>query len=960
MKINTAALSAFLILAPVLTPARVFADTPDDEPDELCWEFFARERLCFDDFRKWSASHAPELAAAKAAWPRQPEEPGPRIWIFPEQFFEKPQYGTHSDGWHTSLFLKQEPSLTLPGGHAEYTARIPVRIEKSGPYRVWIRYWHTYKKVAPFRMRILPRKWLDFPAWRISVDGPLQEFHFDFSEYHRPSNPLPDRSPTPSGYQWEDAPEVYLEAGEYCFELAGCVHGGNGSARRIMNVLLSGDPLYVPRDTDIPAARRMEKTVVLTPEPDPAQEADRLLRSYRPGCAPAESVPKPVLELWTAWKRDFLAGLAKVKVVPVRDKESAVKAAAQIRRERMSTFVFFDEETNAIGSPSQIAELRKSRVYGTPEQYTLAMLIRKLANRKETYQVIQIEAETMRTEKRGWFVAKWNDANASGGAVLRAGYGKGPAYAETEVTIPHAGDWTVCFRHFFESTWQAPCYLAVKKADGTEAGRVIGGVGPGGNGFVWRSGKMHLDAGVYTLVFGVEEEGRTYRHADLILLTDEPDFVPAGKCFPDKKGLPVKAMTGNRLYFWRQRNPWLGFTPYSQPAPDETIDPGLLEMELMHGGTGSMLLHVSNPTDKPAVLTPRFSGKGAASLRCRLTAYLLTKDYGWQPTVLMDRKNIVVPPGEGAALWITADARALPEGVHEAELDLGFARPRIRLNVSGDITGAPVPYLSGCYSTDGVYDRLSMWELCSDVGFNILGRKYLSKEEMKRFGIRLFTLKGASVCSEKDPENKRHGIVVEPLLRHLKEAGLTTEDFIWMPCDEPGPEAKNAWIKCAEKLHSIDPSIRMYLNPGEKREGHEEAIMEMLPHTYLFNPYTEQFSYKPGTPYAKAFEKGAAVNMVFTTPCRAEKEPDAPLQMLGLAERAAKHGLDGFEFFSLCCYYPQTNSPWDDLNPESPDQSVHVYPSSRGRMMSTRYLEALREGILRWRKSRLSAVKPEK
>ena len=49
-----------------------------------------------------------------------------------------------------------------------------------------------------------------------------------------------------------------------------------------------------------------------------------------------------------------------------------------------------------------------------------------------------------------------------------------------------------------------------------------------------------------------------------------------------------------------------------------------------------------------------------------------------------------------------------------------------------------------------------------------------------------------------------------------------------------------------------------------------------------------------------------------------------------------------------------SGAPYDDLYMDNEDLAVSIYPGAWGRTLSTRNLEAWREGVQRWRKAKLT------
>ena len=94
-------------------------------------------------------------------------------------------------------------------------------------------------------------------------------------------------------------------------------------------------------------------------------------------------------------------------------------------------------------------------------------------------------------------------------------------------------------------------------------------------------------------------------------------------------------------------------------------------------------------------------------------------------------------------------------------------------------------------------------------------------------------------------------------------------------------------------------------------------------------------------PMVATGEKNSFISM-----CRNTLRQIRESEILNLAAFAAREGRDGFCNFSML--YGQ---PYDDLYTDNQDHAVSIYPGSRGRTLSTRNLEAFREGGQRMRRA---------
>ena len=240
------------------------------------------------------------------------------------------------------------------------------------------------------------------------------------------------------------------------------------------------------------------------------------------------------------------------------------------------------------------------------------------------------------------------------------------------------------------------------------------------------------------------------------------------------------------------------------------------------------------------------------------------------------------------------------------------------------------------------YPRMSSWELFRDYGLDVVRYMPISRKAMEEYGIRLLL------------GGRYHGITPEGVRKTIAEAearGLRPGDYAWFPSDEPSPEAVPKWIEMAQVIKDVDPNQWIWCDLGEGIVSPEleDVFFPMMEYWDVACPFVSHFSHEERyRRYREKLRVTGKVKLVYHTldVGSREKKLTAPLEILNLAAFAAREGRDGFCNFSML--YGQ---PYDDLYTDNQDHAVSIYPGSRGRTLSTRNLEAFREGGQRMRRA---------
>lgn len=918
---------------PAVPPEALATPAWPDEPNELCWEHFAACLHCFDDFAGWAADNGEAVQKAGGSAAEAGLSPG-----LPQAFdtlrVEAESFPLRGTVWSV-VEAQQQGGQPVSGtgllrgryGHNASVVRQTLDVPEAGPYRLWVRYWHLQGYHASFRVRVLPPQMLDYEfGWQTTAQGEWLNHRFDFAEHGR-KQPVLSGKDEPTGFVWECAPLAQLPSGALCLELAGCIHSGPYTYRQVDCLVLTSDPLWRPGALDDAQVNRPELTPPSSTRAPHAETVKRWdLWCVRPGAVPPERAPDAVRTLWRDWRKDLLARLANGDT-PSR------------HLQRLARRHCFDADWNLIGTPAQIvSEIER---------------LRGLDRREQSWYEI-IEAESMTETVPGWTAEE--NSLSGGGKRLRAHYCDGLAEMSSVLTTPHDGRYRLWVHHSrikgYTNLFQLRVASAGDKTKGAKPEVFRFGEEPsdaGGYRMIWSSRELELRSGDHRVVLS-KNRGKgpyAYRHVDRIILTDDSAWQPEGLREPPLGAAEIRAWLGAgadsataRLAIWRPADIWRGFDlSTTRPGSEDEVMPQVLALQAGTGEVISALLHVANPSAQPVTVTPRLAGSAAHALSWRVVAYVLSKPFGWQPLPLLRRPQVTVPPLCTASLWLTADARQLPAGEHEALLDIGTQSIKVKLSIEPlDVARQDVPLVGGWTQPYAFPDA---WRTFADVGINVIHGAMIPKAEMDELGIRLLNV---TLGTPADAERVRH------VVRTTQAMGLSYNDWSWEVFDEPSDKSAAKWAAGAQAVRAADPRVRIWCNPGDMNVSHTEAVRTMAPYVDVFCPFINHFARWPDDEHAKLVAGTGRIKLFYTTPCASEKAPHAPLDMLHLGRQARRLERDGWDFFCLKNYYEYCNTPWDDLWAYHRDQAVSIYPGAGRRVLSTRNLEALREAVRRWRR----------
>ena len=888
-----------LVLSAVMASAPAFAF--EDEPDELNWDRLGGTLTGFGHFRAYCDAH-PEFRARLLAKPRVDELGSQQetVWLTPDAFAN-----AAVRQWSSSS-MWDEPCISAPAGHRTDMVRIPVDIPADGWYRVWTRTFHFQGCAASFELSLEDGRLADVPDGTLRVVQDAWSFRFDASEHARRQNPLPDYRNEPNGYRWEASPMVRLAKGRRALVLRSVIHGGPFAPRYVSAVVLTRDPLAVPE-------RPAGDGAVLTATRQTPGDVDALrgIWERRPMCR-GENV-SALRPLWREWRTAFFADLAAGNV-------------AGVEAGRLAGMAAYDEASNLVGTPAQIAAER-------------AAMADFLSRTDRTHFKVKFEAEDFESADGGWWIE--NNANASGGRQLIASYGVGQADAVGEGEVPTNGTYAVWVRYYEVRGYLAEYSCFVEDANGTvRAERVLAAdaaynLEHGGHN--WVRIDAPLSAGRFRVRLHKEKKADTYRRVDAVIVTDDFAWTPDGT------GEVIPPLDQTRpLTVWRPRAPWIGFSRLSYPQPGQDLS--AYRFDLRKGEVESVLLLVRNNTEGTMDATPRISGDKFGLVSWRVPGFVLSDEHGWQPMPLFRREELLVPPGETHGVWLTVDGR---RAFSSDRIDVLIGAETFTLDVVKKFAlpaRTPVPYVYG-WATP--HPTVSCWELFRDIGINVVSDDdcLVPKSEAAKYGVRLTV-------------RLNDGDVGESHVRYLNERfsghGYSKGDWAWSFADEPNNNTADSWTNLAAQVRRLDPTMRIWVNPGEYESSGPEACLKITPYANIYCPYINHYtSNGGGNPVYNGQLRRVGSNfdllLGYTTPCFSEKAPSAPQDLLGMCDFALERGLDGWGFFSIMYGFTYSNSLWDEVNSYMRDQCVSIYPGASCQAISTRNAEAVRESVRRFR-----------
>ena len=830
-----------------------------------------------------------------------------RILLEPERLAPERAGGWKAEGEHlTSTALDAGPSVSFP-----------LRVERSGAYRLWVRYygWPTGTGVTSLRIYRGGRE-NEGPTW---------------------DDEIYDYATEKEGPAWKNV-VVDLEAGDHVVRLGHVTrwwHAGTGPAGyspRKIDCLYLTDVLWdeAPREADLKTLRDAIPARALQATAHPAlpreQHANWRWWQIRPvSWERAGSQPRLFALSRAFWRREIDALAAQDYGDKLPDYRAPVRQ------------IVFDDTWNLVGNPVEIrrhVEALRGDVVARPSPHHHYWL-------------------------RGGDFKKLEGGWERSGTSLRAGYGDFAGAAATDLRIEHAGKYTVWVRPGSAKGYYAPWRLRAS----------VGAAAPGEALSFDHDQQQYAQEWLKAGQIDVRHPGGvrfeitplnfknpgTYRVIHDLFLTTDPGYVPKGGVRPPltreeyaTRARAAGARPGDRYLSWVFAN---AYTPLMQEVwNDEAWPPAGTGTPPAHGITlardsrRAVQIGLRNLGDTPEMLRVECGPlRGAAGeVKNKITWRVVGfAPYGpareqWSPFVLLRRRELTIPPRNVAGIWLTIDSHGVPPGRYTARITLrGGDRPARRLTLQvrvAPVTIAPrQPVLVGGYSQppEGEAYRRDY----SAHGMNVWYSD-ISKAEMRKRGIRLLAL----------PVWEANADQIRARITDLKALGLDYSDWIFTIRDEPSGETAEhlkPFLDVAKAIRAADPRARISFNPSEA--ANLGTFQALAPWNDFWMPYAVHLNYPPQEVAAKHAIYTIQPWMWYTTPCNWDKTPGHPSGIYSQIRAVPAQPGDcrGTLFFAF--YYP-FRDPWDTAHEHLPDVSVHVLPSRHG-PVATRAWEAIGEAI---------------
>ena len=424
-------------------------------------------------------------------------------------------------------------------------------------------------------------------------------------------------------------------------------------------------------------------------------------------------------------------------------------------------------------------------------------------------------------------------------------------------------------------------------------------------------------------------------------------------------GVDANKVGDGPIGFWRCADPWgivHRFTPPAassrnfspkkekltpfgkrnwvfEPLDARELNRAEYAMDVMSGEVRSELLLIRNNTDKPIVIAPVV--KGDVKAGCRVVTYALSGTGFWTPKMLFTRKEVVLTPHANTGLWLTIDCRGAKEGAHAVSLAFADKTVTWNLAVKGALDEKKPIYVSGWCRP--LY-RESCWEAFRDIGINVMKPCLdCDKAKMKKYGIEFF----ATLHWEQTEESLRAAVAT------ARKRGLEPGDYVFGCGDEASDpeEIKRIGERC-ELVRKA--GCRSWVNGGSAptEENCEEVFRKFLDNVDVFCPFWMQLQGRMtnDTLSARAYNSAGKCRIVYSTPSYPDNDDQVDVSdaYIWLSEFAREHGRDGFAPHNFRSYGPEEDAYLL--------HGIATYlPGDHGKTILTRNIEALREGVRRWR-----------
>lgn len=792
-------------------------------------------------------------------------------------------------------------------------ARLPLRVERGGLYRLWVGYYNWQTGTALTTLKI-------YRAGR-EDEGPLL------------TDEIYDTPRPQEGLAWKDV-MLDLPAGDYTVKL--------GYARAWWHVTGGQLDKRVAAPQRTLRARQIDClyfTDELWAGPPSAQLRNTLKNQPPQNGHWVSSAPVTDVEAWRWWQ-----------VRPLSWEERGQAQLFNLSR------VFWRSQVDAIAqqdygnnAPDYRAPNRQIIFDDVWNMIGNAVIIRRRIN-ELSRGVSPLNPSSVATSGGATYALRGSEFTLGegweiDGNSLKGGYGNITGTPAANLRIEQAGRYTAWVRFRLLPNFFAPWRLTVQ--------------GPNG-GVSWDHDRDNYDSEWQRVgQINVNRPGdvrfqiaplparkpNTYRIIHQVLLTSQEGFVPSGEVASNgvssqrsgNNSAPVVS-AGNGLQAWFNTKPFEA--PLMQNSgPGNSVNE---TVAVPSQAQKSIVVGLRNSTNAPITLGVNASLSGAQGevpngATWRVVAFVPyvananTNNFSWSPFALLRRPGITVPPQGVAGLWITLDSQNAPAGNYQLRVQLfgaGQSNLSLPLRISRVRVAPQRPILISGYTNPP--EGEIYWQDARSHGIGV-GYSPMTKDEMNRRGLRLLSLQVST------PEE------VTAMLNEVRRLGLNYNDWVFALRDEPSgnnPTQLQPYLELAQFIRQSDPRAGISFNPGEGATPPTFQILD--PYASIWIPFARHLVNPPADVPAKRAVFAAKPWWWYTTPAYRDKEPQTPQNLFEqIRSYPTQPGNNlGTAFFAL--YYPFRDA-WDTAYEFLPDASTFVLPSRNG-PVATPGWEAVREG----------------
>lgn len=436
------------------------------------------------------------------------------------------------------------------------------------------------------------------------------------------------------------------------------------------------------------------------------------------------------------------------------------------------------------------------------------------------------------------------------------------------------------------------------------------------------------------------------------------------------------------LIIWH-KNPWSVFTPIDTPKPELFIKNDL-HLDLMMRGSASSAVILTNNTDKPQVIKISTRLEGIAPVIPNLTVRevipVITSNHDVVGDALRDVENgaVSIKPGESKQIWLTVLADAAPAGNYTGWITLTLLnsnntmrnisvcikiwpamfpeKQHINVNAWSYLNWRPIEKFPKQAMADLFSHHVNVFELhTSELPWpHFKSSNDKSLADYSKFDKVIRHHKGAKMFlffmffnherwrtfgGKFEFMSNQWKAVFQQWLKewvsHMKEQGLSYENFAFYPVDEPENSDEAGYLfDTAQIIKEIDPKLQVYTTIGTLANLDLLRLTKMVD---IFQVHAKELSSSKITKL-KSMKK----EIWSYTANGGGKQADPMSFYRAQAWRAFQQGATGIGFWAYADTGPFSTA-WDDFDGKRPDFSV-IY-EGKNKPISSKRWEAWREGV---------------